>query len=153
MSRNKLLPIYWWLVERPEGIKDFVYCFDFRNKERDSSSGLPNTISLITSQIPTLKGSDFVLNGVLRSINTGKISYSNEIWVEPKFSREKVLYYIKPHYTILCGIKVVELDVELENFLSERFYEEVYNDFGNSFNSAESKRLVQDWFNGLYYGE
>lgn len=161
MLRNKILPIYWWIKELPdsEAGEDgeykrlFYYGFDFRNKDRDGEGGLPNVLFLISKFVPVLKKSDFLLTSLIKSFDTSSICFSSEVWVSPDYSEEEFIYHMKPYNTILCGKSFIEIDQKLENFLIERLYEEVFNDFGNSFSSAETRRLVNDWFGGLSYGE
>lgn len=157
--KNKILPIYWWIKELPdsEAGEDgeykrlFYYGFDFRNKDRDENGGLPNVLFLISKFIPVLKKSDFLLTGLMKSFDTDNICFSSETWVNPDYSEEEFIYQMKPYNTILCGKSFIKLGAGLEEFLFERLYEEVYNDFGNCFSKAESRRLVEDWFSGLPY--
>ena len=149
--KRKILPVYWWIVDKPESGQLIHYGFDFRNKERDISSGLPNALFLISKFIPVLKKPDFLLDSLITSFRSNNICYSSEIFIDLNYSERDFIINMRPYDTILCGKSFIKLGTGLEGFLLERFYEEVYNDFGNSFNSAESMRLVEDWFSGLPY--
>ena len=167
---NKKLPIYWLVVDLSNEYfledlfkscsvdsKFTIYYLDFRNKDRDINTTLPNIINIITTIQPVMKHSDFIKTNLKKSIEVEKVCYfrgnrSDDFDSETLNTDELVgLGSICSNGggVIVRGCTTISIDDELEKSLSDFIENSFNNSVFSEYTSGEVRRLVEDFFIAL----
>ena len=166
---NKKLPIYWLIVDLPDEyfLEDLsrnysidgkltVYYLDFRNKDRDINTTLPNMINIVTTIQPAMKHPDFIKNSLKKSIEIGKVCYFRENRSDNFDSKILNIDELiglgsicNSGRVIIKGCTTILVDNELEKSLSDFIKKSLNNStfsFCGEYTPGEIKRLVEDFF-------